>query len=75
MFKFWTDKDGTAHYQGSFRKAEIMDDAVASIIRREITDQVVPAWIEKYGAELLDKITPEEVEKAIKQAVAEKVLK
>lgn len=41
----------------------------------KLVDKAVELWIEENGAELLKRITPEEVEKRVKQTIAERVLK
>lgn len=40
----------------------------------KIVDKAVELWIEEHGDKLLAKITPEEVEKAVKQNLAKRVL-
>lgn len=40
-----------------------------------LIDKVTDLWIEQHGAELLAQITPEDVEKRVKQNIAERVLK
>lgn len=41
---------------------------------RQIVDELAKMWIEKHGAELIDKINPEDVEKHIKTKLAERIL-
>lgn len=41
---------------------------------KRIIDEIAKDWIEQNGAELLKRITPEEVEKAVKQNLAKRVL-
>ncbi len=77
MFRFWRAQEPegeVAHYEGSFLVAQY-DEHVGAVIKREIAEKLTDAWIEQYGSQLLDKVAPEEVEKAIKQAVAERLLK
>lgn len=40
----------------------------------EVVHKLSEVWIETHGAELLDRISAEEVEKAIKTTIAKKVM-
>lgn len=73
MFKFWRDGT-TANYQGSFDTMDMLDSFMVQKLKNEIVAKVSEAWIEEHGAELLDNISPDEVEKAIKQAVAKRIM-
>lgn len=72
MFKFWRE-GGTAHYQGSF--SNTLDELLGQKIKNEVIKNVSEAWIKEHGVELLEKITPGEIEKAVRQAVAERIIK
>lgn len=48
--------------------------AEAKLIRG-IVEELAKDWIQMHGADLLDKISPDDVEKALKTALAEKILK
>jgi len=76
MFRFWTTKepDGAElhRYEGTLSKQ--YDEAIGALLAKTVKDNLAVAWIEKYGDKLLESIAPEEMEIAIKQAVASKLL-
>lgn len=41
---------------------------------KQIVDELAKVYVKEHGAEIMDKISPEEVEKAIKQTIAEKIM-
>ena len=75
MFKFWTvTKNGKeqANYEGSFNYK--YDEVVGALLRKEITEKVANAWIDKYGAELIESIAPQAVNEAVKRHIAQKLM-
>lgn len=71
---FMRGVDGTMAATVTVSESDLLafgKDEMARRIFKELADQ----WVKEFGAELLQLITPEAVEKAVKQNLAERVLK
>jgi hypothetical protein len=68
-------KEDKIIYSGEIEREGEMDSIFIQRVSSEIVKQVSKAWVDEFGADLLAKIAPDEVEKAIKQAIAQKILK
>jgi hypothetical protein len=76
---FMTTRDPVKGNATIHARMELDHDAqLMEFLNRKTVDMLIEAavsrWIEEHGAELLAKITPEEVEQRVKQSLAERVL-
>lgn len=63
--------------EGTLNAISMMDQVTVHMeakMLRQIGDELCKMWIEEYGAKLIDKINPEDVEKHIKTKLAERIL-
>ena len=46
----------------------------SGVLIREVIEKMAEQWVDKYGAEIIDSLSPEDVQKAMKTHLAKKLL-
>lgn len=68
---------GDIKVEATLKASSMLDQVTAHMeakMLRQIGDELCKMWIEKHGANLIDSINPEDVEKHIKTKLAERIL-
>lgn len=68
------DKDGTKEMSVTATYANKIGEMSEGIIARQIADKLADMWVEKYGADLIDKLAPDVIEKDLRDTIAKRVL-
>jgi len=68
-------KETVLHARVTLDYGKVVGEYLDSKTLTQLVDKAVELWIEEYGYELIERISPEVVEQAIKKAVAERILK